>query len=188
MSFKKIVLASSLLVSALVAGEYSVDQSHSSVAFKVKHMMISNVKGSFDKFSGKFEYDEKSNTLKSLNAEIKVASINTANKKRDDHLKSDEIFSAKKHPTIVFKLDSVKGDTAYGKLTMKGVTKNVELDYEAGGAAIDGWGNHIAAFSLSGKLKRSDYGIKWNKVLEAGGVAVSDSVKLEIEVEGTQKK
>ena len=188
MNLKKIVIVSSLLVSALIAGEYSVDKSHSSVGFKVKHMMISNVKGTFDDFSGKFEYDEKSNSLKSLDAEIQVSSINTANPKRDAHLKSDEIFAAQKHPTIKFHLESIKGDTAYGTLTMKGVSKRVELEYEAGGAAVDSWGNDLAAFSLSGKLKRSDYGIKWNKVLEAGGVAVSDIVKLEIEVEGKKKK
>ena len=188
MNFKKILITSSLLVSALLAGEYNVDTSHSSVAFKVKHMMISNVKGTFDDFSGKFNYDEKSHTLKSLEGEMQVASINTANKKRDAHLRSDEIFSAQKHPTIVFKLDSIKGDTAYGTLTMKGVTKKVEFEYEAGGAAVDGWGNNIAAFSLTGKIKRSDYGITWNKILEAGGVAVSDTVKLEIEIEGKMKK
>lgn len=188
MNFKKILITSSLLVSAVFAAEYNVDKSHSSVAFKVKHMMISNVKGTFDDFDGKFNYDEKSHTLQSLEGKIKVASINTANAKRDAHLRSQEIFSAEKHPTIVFKLDSIKGDTAYGTLTMKGVTKKVEFEYEAGGAAVNGRGTKIAAFSISGKINRSDYGITWNKVIEAGGVAVSDSVKLEIEVEGKEVK
>lgn len=188
MSLAKIIFTGSLLVSALLAGEYSVDRSHSSVAFKVKHMMISNVKGNFDTFDGKFEYDTESNSVKSLEGTIEVDSINTANQKRDAHLKSDDIFSAKKYPLITFKLDSIKGEKAYGRLTMKGVTKPIELEYESGGSALNGHGKKIAAFSLSGKIKRSDYGIKWNKVLEAGGVAVSDSVKLEIEIEGVETK
>ena len=188
MNLKKILISSLVVASTLFAGNYNVDKSHSSVGFKVKHMMISNVKGTFDEFQGKFTYDEKTNTLKTFNGKIKVSSINTANKDRDDHLKSEEIFSAKKYPEITFKLTSIKGDTAYGDLTMKGITKNIKLDYEVGGTMKDPWGNHIAAFALSGKLKRSDYGIKWNKVLEAGGVAVSDTVKLEIEIEGKKEK
>ena len=188
MNIKKTMLASVLLVSSLFAGEYTIDQSHSSVGFKVKHMMISNVKGTFDSFKGAFEYDEKTNTLKSLNGEIEVASINTANEKRDKHLRADDIFAAKKYPTITFKLNNLDGDTAYGELTMKGVTKKVELDYEAGGTIINPWGKKVAGFSLYGKIKRSDFNIKWNKMLEAGGVAVSDVVKLEIEIEGVLNK
>ncbi len=188
MDLRKLVVASTILVSSLFAGTYNIDKSHSSVGFKVKHMMISNVKGTFDEFKGSFEYDEKANALKSLSGEIKVASINTANIKRDKHLRADDIFDAKKYPTIMFKLTKIDGDTAYGELTMKGVTKKLKLDYEAGGTMVDPWGNNIAAFALSGKIKRSDYGITWNKVLEAGGVAVSDAVKLEIEVEGKKTK
>lgn len=188
MNFKKVLIAGSLLVSTLFAGEYSVDQSHSSVEFIVKHMMISNVKGTFNDFSGKFNYDEKTHTLKSLEGTINVASINTANEKRDKHLRSEEIFSAEKYPTITFKLDSLKGDKAYGTLTMKGVTKKVEFEYEAGGAAVNGRGDKITAFSIEGEINRSDYGITWNKVIEAGGVAVSDKVELEIEIEGIEIK
>jgi len=165
MNFKKIILSSTLIVSTLLAGNYNIDKSHSNVGFKVRHMMISNVKGSFDQFDGKFEFDEKTNQLKTLNGNIKVASINTANKDRDDHLRADDIFAAKKYPDITFKLTKIDGDTAYGDFTMKGVTKNIKLDYEVGGTMKDPWGNNIAAFALSGKIKRSDYGIKWNKVL-----------------------
>jgi len=188
MDLKKLLLASTVLVSSLFAGTYNIDKSHSSVAFKVKHMMISNVKGTFDQFKGSFEYDEKANMLKSLDGVIEVASINTANEKRDKHLRADDIFDAKKYPKITFKLDKVDGDMAYGELTMKGVTKKVKLDYEAGGSIVNPWGKKVAGFSLSGKINRSDYGITWNKVLEAGGVAVSDSIKLEIDIEGVLKK
>ena len=188
MHIKKIILTSVLLVSSLFAGNYTIDKVHSSVGFKVKHMMISNVKGTFDNFKGSFEYDEKTNTLKSLNGEIEVASINTANEKRDKHLKADDIFAAKKYPKIIFKLNKIDGDTAYGELTMKGITKKVELEYEAGGTIINPWGKKVAGFSLYGKIKRSNFNIIWNKVLEAGGVAVSDTVKLEIEIEGVLAK
>jgi len=188
MTIQKIILASMLLISSLFAGEYTIDKSHSSVGFKVKHMMVSNVKGTFDNFKGSFEYDEKNNTLKSLNGEIEVASINTSNKKRDAHLKADDIFHAEKYPKIIFKLTKIEGETAYGTLTMKGVTKAIQLDFEPGGSIINHRGKQVAGFALYGKLKRSDYGITWNKVLEAGGVAVGDTVKLEIEIEGALNK
>merc|ERR1711879_1020111 len=170
----------------LFAGNYTVDKSHSGVAFKVKHMMISNVKGSFDQFDGKFEYDEKANTLKSLDGVIEVASVNTANAKRDGHLKSADFFDAANHPLITFKLTKVDGDEAYGELTMRGVTKKIELDFEAGGTGKNPWGKTVAGFSLSGKIKRSDFGLKWNKALEAGGMLVGDTIKLEIDVEGVK--
>jgi polyisoprenoid-binding protein YceI len=97
-------------VSTLFAGNYNVDKSHSNVGFKVKHMMISNVKGNFNDFKGSFEYDEKTKTLKSLNGEIQVASINTDDKKRDDHLRAPDLFDAKKFPLITFKLTKIEAD------------------------------------------------------------------------------
>ncbi len=186
MDLKKIFLAGLFSVVTLFGATFNIDKSHSSVGFKVKHMMISNVKGSFDDFKGSFELDS-NNDLSSLNGVVEVASINTANAKRDSHLKADDIFDAAKYPTITFKLTKVDGDKAYGKFTMKGVTKNIVLDYDKGGVMNNPRGGKIAGFSLSGKIKRSDYGITWNKVLEAGGVAVSDEVKLEIEIEGKSK-
>lgn len=187
MNLKKLALASTLLVSSLFAGNYSLDKSHTSVGFKVKHMMISNVKGNFSEFSGDFEYDEKSNMLKAMNGKISVNSINTQNKKRDDHLRAPDFFDVKKYPNITFKLTKVEEDKAYGDITIKDVTKNIVLDFEAGGVIKDPWGNIRAGFSLEGKIKRKDFGITWNKVIEAGGVAVGDTVKLEIEVEGIKK-
>ncbi len=186
MSIKKILVAGLFSAVSLFAGNYNIDKSHSSVSFKVKHMMISNVKGDFSEFDGKFEYDEKTNTLKQLDGVIEVKSINTDNKKRDDHLRADDMFNASKYPLITFKLTKIDGDEAYGDFTMKGVTKNIKLDYEAGGTIVNPWGKKIAGFSLSGKIKRSDFGLTWNKALEAGGVAVSDTVRLEIDVEGVK--
>jgi len=188
MNFKKLVVSSSLLVSTLFAGNYNVDADHSNIGFKVKHMMITNVKGQFDQFDGTFEYDEKTKTLKSLTGEIKVASINTANKKRDGHLKSADLFDANKFPKIIFKLTKVEGDSAYGDFTLRGITKNIKLDFDNGGTITDPWGNKRAGFSLSGKLRRADFGLTYNSVLEAGGLTIGEIVKLDIEIEGIKAK
>ncbi|MDD3060816.1 MAG: YceI family protein [Sulfurimonas sp.] len=175
-------------VGSLLGAAFTVDVSHTNVAFKVKHMMISTVNGEFQKFSGSFELDDKTKALKALSGDIDVASINTNIDKRDEHLRSDELFDAQKYPKITFVLDKVKGDKVYGKLTIKDVTKDVVLDYEFGGIVKDPWGNTRAGLSLSGEINRLDYNIKWNKVLETGGVAVSEKVKLEINIEGIEAK
>ena len=184
----KLGLASILASGALYAGTYNVDPSHSNVGFKVKHLMISNVYGNFDKFDGSFEYDEKTKTLKSLNGNISVSSVNTQNAKRDGHLKSADFFDASKYPTLTFKLDKIDDDKAYGVLTIKGVSKNIELDFENNGTVKDPWGNQRVGLELSGKINRKDYGLNWNKTLEAGGVVVGEKVKLNIELEGILAK
>ena len=188
MKFFKLGLASIAVSTALFAGNYNVDASHTNAGFTVKHMMITNVTGKFNDVTGSFEFDEKTKTLKSLNGEIIVASIDTANEKRDEHLKADDMFDTAKFPKIIFKTTKVENDAIYGDFTMKGVTKNIKLDLENGGVIIDPWGKQRAGFSLSGKIKRSDFGITWNKALETGGVAVSDEVKLNIDVEGVLAK
>ncbi|MAD42740.1 MAG: hypothetical protein CL623_10175 [Arcobacter sp.] len=188
MNLKKLAISSVLLVSTLFAGSYNVDKSHSDVGFKVKHLMISNVKGNFNEFKGSFEYDEKTKTLVSLNGEIEVSSINTDNEKRDKHLRAPDLFDAVKFPLITFKLTKVDGDDVYGDFTMKGVTKNIKLDFDNGGIIKDPWGNERAGFALSGKIDRTDFGITWNKILEAGGVTVGNTIKLDIEIEGIKAK
>ncbi len=187
-NIRKIALVGILTASALFAGNYNVDPAHSYIGFKVKHLMISNVKGQFETYNGKFEYDEKTNTLKSLTGDIKVSSINTGIVKRDKHLKSDELFDAKKYPDIKFVLNKIDDDIAYGKLTIHGVTRGVKLDYENGGTVTDPWGNKRAGFALYGKINRKDYGSTWNKALEAGGVVVGEKIRLEIEIEGIKEK
>ncbi len=184
MNLVKLGLVSIFAASALFAGTYKVDASHSNVGFKVKHLMISNVTGKFDKFTGSFEYEEKTNTLKALTGDVEVSSINTENEKRDNHLKSADFFDAKNHPKLTFKLDKIDGDTAYGKLLLRGVTKDVKLDFENNGTVVDPWGNKRVGLELTGKINRKDYGLNWNKGLEAGGVLVGEQVKLSIELEG----
>ena len=188
MKLIKLGLASLVVSSALFAGNYNVDVAHSNVGFTVKHMMITNVTGKFNDVLGSFEYDEKTNKLKSLDGEIIVASINTANEKRDTHLKAKDIFDAEKFPKITFKSTKVEDDAVYGDFTMKGITKNIKLELENGGTVTDPWGKQRAGFELEGKINRKDFGITWNKVLETGGVAVGEEVKLKIAIEGILAK
>ena len=188
MKFLKLSLASLITSSALFAGTYNVDASHSNVGFTVKHMMITNVSGKFNDVAGNFEYDEKTNSLKALSGEIIVASINTADEKRDAHLKSDELFDAAKFPKIDFKATKIEENAVYGDITIKGVTKNIKLELENGGAITDPWGKQRAGFELVGKINRKDFGITWNKVLETGGVAVGEEIKLQIAIEGILAK
>lgn len=188
MKIIKLGLISILATGALYAGTYKVDTAHSHVGFKVKHMMVSNVKGNFEKFEGVIEYDEASKTLKALKGTIDVASINTANEKRDTHLKAEDMFNAAKYPTITFEVIKVEEENVYGNLTMHGVTKEVKLELEESGLGEDAWGNQKVGLSIEGKINRKDFGITWNKLLEAGGVAVSDEVKLELELAGVLQK
>lgn len=188
MNLKKIVLGSSILVSTLFAGNYNVDPMHSTTGFKVKHMMISNVTGKFDKFNGTFEYDEKKNSLTALSGTIEVASVNTGIAKRDGHLKSADFFDVAKYPKMTFKVTKIKGDYVYGDLTLKGVTKNIKLELENGGTAKDPWGNFRAGFALEGKISRADFGLTYNSTLETGGVLIGDTVKLHVEIEGIKAK
>jgi len=172
----------------LFASSYTVDSHHTSVGFKVKHMMISNVKGSFDKFSGNFEYDEKTQKIKSLVGTIEASSINTANVKRDKHLRSADFFDVNVYPDIKFVLDRVDDDDAYGKLTIRGITKPVKLEFENTANIKDPWGNTRMGISLSGKIDRKDFGLVYNSVLETGGVLIGDTVKFEVEIEGILQK
>ena len=183
---KKLILGllTIFISSTLFAGSYKVDQSHSSVNFKVKHLMISNVKGNFKNFEGTFEYDEKNQKLKSANGIVHATSVNTQNEKRDKHLRADDMLGSKKYPQIKFKLTQIKKDEAYGDLTIKEITKNVKFDLENNGALKDPWGNQRASFTLDGKINRKDFGLTYNKLLESGGLVVGDIVKINIEIEG----
>lgn len=188
MKFLKLGIISILTASALSAGTYNIDTSHSTVGFKVKHMMISNIAGNFTKFDGTYDYDEKTKTLKSLKGEITIDSINTQDQKRDAHLISADFFDTKQYPIMTFNLLKVKNDKAYGSLTIKGVTKDVQLNIETSDTIKDPWGNTRTAIALSGKINRYDFGLKYNSALETGGVAVGEDVKLNVELEGILAK
>ena len=157
--------------------KWNLDPSHSEITFKVRHMMISNVKGEFKNFNVDLESEDENFKNVKANATIDTASISTNNTDRDNHLKSAEFFNAEAHPQITFETDSLNEDVT-GNLTINGVTKPVKLEVDFGGINVDPWGQTKAGFSFEGKIKRSDFGLNWNAALEAGGVMVSDEVKI----------
>lgn len=171
---------------------YAIDPDHSQVIFKVKHMGISTVTGRFDLVEGSYTFDEAEIGNSSVETTIQTASVNTNKQKRDDHLKSPDFLNVDKYPTITFKSKEVKkggdGLIIVGDLTINGVTKQVELDAEYGGKAVDPMGNERTAFTAETKIDRKDYGITWNKTLDTGGLVVGDDVRIELEVEGIKKK
>ena len=167
--------------------KWAIDAAHSEVQFKVKHLVISTVTGTFKKFNGSLEADEESFDGADVEFTIDASSIDTNQNDRDNHLKSDDFFSADKYKEITFrngKLHEVKnGYTLVGDLTIRDVTKTIELDVEYGGTMVDPWGNTKVGFEVSGKINRKDYGLNWNALTEAGGVLVGEEVKLNINVQ-----
>ena len=157
--------------------QWNLDQSHSEITFKVRHMMISNVKGAFTDFSAAMTSSDDTFKNAKITATIKTDSINTNSSDRDAHLKGEDFFNAAANPVITFETDSLNNEIT-GNLTMNGVTKAVKLDVEFGGINVDPWGNTKAGFSFEGKINRKDFGLNWNTALETGGVMVSDEVKI----------
>ncbi len=169
---------------------WAFDPAHSELMFKVKHLMISNVKGEFRNFSVEVNGDDFTNA--SIQVVVDAASIDTHDAGRDGHLKSGDFFDLDNHKEITFKSTSFRstGGTDYkltGMLTIKGISKEVTLDVESGGRMKDPWGNEKAGFSVSGKINRKEWGMNWNAALEAGGVLVSEEVKINAEVQFVKK-
>lgn len=193
---RKILLASliSLLCfSTAFAAEYKIDPDHSRATFKVRHLGISWVPGIFSKVEGTFSFDDKDIKASKAEAKIEVSSIDTQNKKRDDHLKSDDFFSASKFPFITYTSKSIKDISGnkfivVGDLTIRGVTKPIELNAEFTGAVKDPWGNDRAAFQAESKLNRKEFGLQWNQLLETGALVVGEEILISIEVEGIKVK
>ena len=157
---------------------WKLDPVHSEVSFRVRHMMISTVTGNFETFDATVESadDEFKNATFSFSAD--TASVNTKNKDRDNHLKSDDFFGADGFPKLTFTSKSFNGEKMVGDLTIKGVTKEVELDAEYNGTIVDPYGQTKAGFEFEGEINRKDFGLNWNSVTEAGGIVVSDKVKM----------
>ncbi|OSZ80280.1 hypothetical protein CAP36_03240 [Chitinophagaceae bacterium IBVUCB2] len=160
--------------------KWVLDPAHSEITFKVKHMMITNVKGEFKVFS--VAVDGEDIFTSPITATIDASSISTNNEQRDGHLKSADFFDVENHKELIFKSNSFKkaGDEyeLKGILTIKGISKEVSFDVEFGGINKDPWGNDKAGFSVSGKINRKDWGLNWNTALETGGVLVSEDVKV----------
>ena len=162
--------------------KWVLDPMHSEVQFKVKHLVISTVTGSFKKFEGTMETENEDFTGADINISLDVNSIDTNQDQRDGHLKGADFFDAEKYPAITFKSTSFEKDggdyTLKGDLTIKGVTKPVTLAAEYGGVATDFYGNTKAGFDVTGKINRKEFGLTWDGITEAGSVVVSDEVKL----------
>ena len=162
---------------------WTIDPTHSEVQFKVRHLMVSNVTGSFGTFEGKVETTDDTFQNARISFWADIASINTGNEQRDAHLKSAEFFNQEQHPKLSFESSSMlaTGDNTYdltGNLTIMETTKPVTLKAEYGGQMTDFYGNTKAGFELTGAIRRKEFGLTWDAVTEAGGVVVSDEVKL----------
>jgi polyisoprenoid-binding protein YceI len=168
--------------------KWVIDPAHSEIQFKVKHLVISTVTGKFDRFEGSVNTSAEDFSDMEAEFSAEVDSINTNQPDRDGHLKSADFFDAASHPKLIFKSKRVKKNSdgslkLSGDLTMRGTTKEVDLDVQYGGTIVDPWGNVKAGFEISGKVNRKEFGLHWSAVTEAGGVVVADEVKLAINVE-----
>ena len=189
-----LALAATLAAAALPAPAqtWTADPAHSTVGFQVRHMMISNVKGSFDKFTATVDGNPADPSTAKISATIEVASVNTREPKRDEHLRSGDFFDAAKFPQMTFtstKVEKVSATKAKvtGNLTLRGVTKPVTLDVEYTAPVKSPWGQTVVGANATGKINRQDFGVSFNKELEAGGVLVGDEVTIQLELELVEK-
>ena len=169
-----------------------IDSAHTEVNFTVRHMMISNVRGQFQKLNGTVEFDEANPANSKVNVQIEAASVNTKDEKRDGHLKSPDFFDAEKYPYLTFKSKRVEVKDAnrarlIGDLTIRDVTKEVSLDVEYNGLAKSPWGTTNAGFSAKTSIKRKEWNLNWNVALETGGWLVGDDINITIELELVQQ-
>jgi polyisoprenoid-binding protein YceI len=167
---------------------WQIDPSHSEVTFKVKHLVVSSVSGRFNSFEGTVEAEKDDFSDAKISFSADIDSISTGNDQRDGHLKSADFFDAAGHPKLTFVSKAIvcKSGSDFdvtGDLTIRGVTKPVTLDVDFGGTHGDFYGNTVAGFELNGKINRQEFGLTWSAVTEAGGIVVSDDVKLHMNVE-----
>lgn len=172
--------------------KWALDPAHSEIQFKVKHMMITTVTGAFKSFNAEVETEGDDFSTAQIGFSADTASVDTGNEQRDGHLRSGDFFDAETYPALSFKAGKLQpkgsGDDyqLMGELTIRDTTRPVTLDVEFGGVGTDPWGNTKAGFTLSGKINRKEWGLNWNAALEAGGVLVSDDVRLMGEIQLTK--
>jgi polyisoprenoid-binding protein YceI len=171
---------------------YKIDHAHSEVTFKVRHMMISNVAGSFEKFDATMESSKPDFSDAKITFVAETSSVNTNNAQRDGHLQSPDFFDSVKFPKMTFTSSSIEKKSAEefklnGNLTIRDVTKPVSLRVTYGGTLTDGYGQKKSGFEVEGSINRKDFGLVWNMPIEAGGVLVSEEVKLLINVQMVQQ-
>lgn len=171
-----------------VKTKWAIDPTHSEISFKVKHLMITNVKGVVKEFDAVIHTTDNNFITSDIDLHLKPASIDTGVADRDAHLRSADFFDVENYPEMIFKGSSVeKADadsyTLSGDLTIKGITKPVKLEVEFNGVMKDPWGNEKAGYAINGKINRKEWGLNWNATLEAGGLLVSDDVKISSEIQ-----
>jgi len=167
---------------------WQIDSAHSEISFAVRHMMISTVRGRFEKFSGVVNFEEENPAATTVDVQIEAASINTKEAQRDGHLRSPDFLDAEKHPYLTFKSKRVEVVDSHharlhGDLAIRDITRPVVLDVEYAGIAKSPWGTISAGFSAQAKINRKDWNLTWNQMLETGGVLVGDEVTVLIELE-----
>jgi polyisoprenoid-binding protein YceI len=168
--------------------KWVLDPTHSELGFKIKHLMITNVSGSFKNFEAEVETNETDFSTAQINLTAEMNSITTNNEQMDAHLRTSDFFEVEKYPGMEFtsaRVEKIDSDTfaIYGELTLKGVTRAVKLNAEYSGVAKDPWGGERAGFVVTGKINRSDWGVNFNGVLETGGVMLSEEVKIHSEIQ-----
>jgi polyisoprenoid-binding protein YceI len=172
----------------MAISNWSLDKSHSGITFSVRHMMITNVRGSFNDFEATVTADPSDLSSANASISIDVGSVNTKDEGRDGHLKSPDFFNVEQFPNILFNTTSIvaKGGDDYsltGDLTIAGITKSITLNTEISGPAKDPWGNVKLGVVADGVIHRSEFGLSWNATLETGGILVGDAIKIHIELE-----
>jgi polyisoprenoid-binding protein YceI len=188
-----VIVAMAVLLSGVpaFAATYNIDPVHSQIHFTVAHLVMFKVKGAFDQYQGVIEAEPGSGTLGSVRATIRTASIDTREKKRDDHLRSADFFDAANHPEMTFVSKRVEGNggeiTVIGDLTIRGTTREVALKGKHLGEIKDAYGMTRAGFEAAGKINRQDFGLAWNKALEAGGMVVGDEVVIGLEIQAVKQ-
>jgi polyisoprenoid-binding protein YceI len=168
--------------------KWVIEPSHSEVQFKVRHLMITNVTGSFSKFDGTVETEGDDVSTAKVRFTADMSSISTNNEQRDAHLRSADFFDAETHPQLIFegdRLELVSGDDflMHGTTTIRGISKPLTLKVEYGGLMVDPWGNTRVGFTVDGKINRKDFGVNWSATTEAGGIVVSDEVRIHCNAE-----
>ena len=171
-----------------LTGDYKLDVTHTRVGFWARHAMVSKVRGQFNEFEGSAHLDAENPANSHVEITIKAASIDTRNPDRDNHLRSNDFLAMQEYPDLTFRSTAVEKLSQYayrvtGDLTIRGVTKSVDVDFDFTGSVIDPWGNQRVGFEGGTTINRKDWGVNWNAALDSGGVMVSDKVNLEFEVE-----
>ena len=176
----------------MALGTWNIDPSHSTIAFSVRHMVVSKTRGRFNKWTGQLRFDAENPAASSVEVNIDPASLDTGDAQRDAHLRSADFFDVEKHPTASFRSTKVDvaGEGRYrvtGNLTVHGITQPVVLDVTYEGSGKDPWGGERAGFSATTTIDRKNFGLEWNKALETGGLLVGEKVELNLEIEAVKQ-